>query len=1055
MKISFLDKLVFRTPCNAYQNKDVIDLQAIREALYLASPALTQELDKYEKGQIKDEKDKRKLRESLYKYHSRSCTRCTPFGLFAGIGTCEWGDKTDITLADTRRRQTRLDMNYVCALGQFIASIKEIRDYLLFYPNNSIYRIGKKVRYVEYKYIKTRRCHDITEVDGSEYLDKVLDLATNGAQLKELAMCITGDDIGIDEAMEFVLSMVDAQILKSEIDPNVTGDYYFDILLRKLQQLKKNQLQESKDLEYLLNSLSLIDVHVKKLDSAFSNDVFAYKEIIELIKRLPVKFEENTLFQTDLYVNADGGTVNKRIRHGLANAMSFLNKLNTIPRETPLTKFAEEYYKRYEDAELPLLYVLDTESGIGYSNNKGVDNNPLLEGLAFPMVPQNGHSIHYNYTAQLLHRKLQEAYRDKEYSVLFTDAELKHIPDPGDKNIPATFTVGFSVCGEDDTAILNFAGRACAASVLGRFAGADDQILDISRQIVQHENKFFADKIIAEIVHLPESRTGNILTRPALREYEIPYLANAFTTIDKVIPLSDLFVSIRNRSQVVLRSKKLNKEIIPRLTNAHNFSFNALPVYQFLCDLQMQNTKPFFSFSWGPFAQEYQFKPRAVYGNIILKEATWDLRKDDIKGLVDNGFDKERIRQFLEKWQMPATVLLADSDNTLMVEWYNELSFYTFINTIKKRPGFTLKEHLFNSTAVKDITGKAYENEFHAFVINEYVQKETASDKLPAAQTNIRRTFPIGTEWLYYKIYTGIKTADSVLSNHIKPLTEDMLKNGLIDKWFFIRYTDPDQHLRVRFHIPDMNNYGKVISKMSGSINALMDDRMVWKIQTDTYDREIERYGGAFLIEDCENYFCHDSVFVADLVNSIRDAENIRWIAGFRAVDELLNSFGFDIEAKKEFMDKLGKSFKRQNEHNKNMRVLLDKKFRALRKDIEINFDREKDTENGLQEIWDLLNEKTRQTRAITKKINESKEYRLIDEQAYDQLLSSLLHMMLNRLFKSQQQMHEWVIYDLLFLYYRSVIARKKSQAGSGRDLSLTQGQVLEAAESLGLDVQV
>jgi hypothetical protein len=60
---------------------------------------------------------------------------------------------------------------------------------------------------------------------------------------------------------------------------------------------------------------------------------------------------------------------------------------------------------------------------------------------------------------------------------------------------------------------------------------------------------------------------------------------------------------------------------------------------------------------------------------------------------------------------------------------------------------------------------------------------------------------------------------------------------------------------------------------------------------------------------------------------------------------------------------------------------------------------------------------------------------------------------MVNRLFKSQQPAHELVIYDLLFLYYRSMIARKRSQGGSGRDLSLAQGQVLESAESFGLDI--
>jgi len=65
---------------------------------------------------------------------------------------------------------------------------------------------------------------------------------------------------------------------------------------------------------------------------------------------------------------------------------------------------------------------------------------------------------------------------------------------------------------------------------------------------------------------------------------------------------------------------------------------------------------------------------------------------------------------------------------------------------------------------------------------------------------DIQRSFIIGSEWLYYKIYTGPKTSDLVLTDIIKPVVANLIANDTIDSWFFIRYNDPKHHIRVRFH---------------------------------------------------------------------------------------------------------------------------------------------------------------------------------------------------------------------------------------------------------------
>ena len=124
-----------------------------------------------------------------------------------------------------------------------------------------------------------------------------------------------------------------------------------------------------------------------------------------------------------------------------------------------------------------------------------------------------------------------------------------------------------------------------AANLLSRFAHLDTEIEKLVKDISRKESELVADGILAEIVHLPGSRVGNILSRPHLREYEIVYLANSDLVEEKKIYIDDLMLSYRG-GELVLRSKRLNRRIIPRLTSAHNYYNDTLPVYRFLCDMQ-------------------------------------------------------------------------------------------------------------------------------------------------------------------------------------------------------------------------------------------------------------------------------------------------------------------------------------------------------------------------------------------------------------------------------------------------------------------------------------
>ena len=235
------------------------------------------------------------------------------------------------------------------------------------------------------------------------------------------------------------------------------------------------------------------------------------------------------------------------------------------------------------------------------------------------------------------------------------------------------------------------------------------------KEIISKEEDNNPDVIYAEIVHLPESRTGNILFRPVLRKYEIPYLAKPAIAEEFRLQLNDLMLSIKG-NRIILRSKRLNKEIIPRLSTAHNYSFNALPIYQFLCDLQTQNIRGGVMFNWGALANEFSFLPRVIYKNLIFSLASWKVKKEDIKlmlAIEDDEILIEKINKWRKKNKIPAYIILDEGDNELFINLENPLMVRTLFSVIKNKDIFQIQEFLFDpETAIVKSDEGSFNNQF-------------------------------------------------------------------------------------------------------------------------------------------------------------------------------------------------------------------------------------------------------------------------------------------------------------------------------------------------------
>lgn len=684
-----------------------------QEALFLASPDLYKEVIKWLHNSEKETKKTGKLKVSILKYIARSCSRCTPFGLFAGYAIGELAEESKIVLegATNNTRNTRLDMNYMVALSQNLEKIKYIKKQLYFFPNSSIYKIGNQFRFIEYRYHNNTRAHYSISVEYNQYLDSIIEKATSGALIKDLVLLLVDQGIDVKNAIEYINDLISSQVLISELEPSVSGIPFLDHIIIVLKKLRKTQ--------QLVHLLEQIKNKLRNLDQKMGNEIESYNEIVEIITQLNTSFDLKYLFQTDMILKSKQNTLDQEVFKNLNKGFTLLNKISLPPKATLLTRFRDSFYERYEEEEIVVSKALDVELGIPYAKNQSSgDINPLIDSIFLKNKKPQNHARELEWTQinDFFHKKLIEALKNNSYSIVLKDSDFLEYEAKW-HDIPDTisFLVEIVDSGGKQKLKMIPAGSSSAVNILGRFSYGDQKILDYINEIIATENQINDNKILAEIVHLPESRMGNILMRPDFRRYEIPYLSRSNKPEEFQLSLEDLMISIKKQNRIFIRSRKYNKEVIPRLGNSHYYPNDSLPVYHFLADMQTQGIRHI-GFNYGPFEEDYEFLPRVEYCDMILKEATWNLNKNHIAPLILNKESDENLLASVKKMRtllkLPQFVMLVESgDNKLLTNLKNLDSIRMLLDIAGKSSTIRLVEFLFSEKGLVKNDKEYYTNE--------------------------------------------------------------------------------------------------------------------------------------------------------------------------------------------------------------------------------------------------------------------------------------------------------------------------------------------------------
>ncbi|GAA0304462.1 hypothetical protein GCM10009128_24770 [Psychrosphaera haliotis] len=986
----------------------------VKEALFIASPSLVNRLDCW----LSDPESKKgkKIEQSLTKYFIRMHSRCTPFGTFSGVATGEVTNRNSLALKElSYRRKSRLDMLIPFQLKKKVWRDKQNFLKMDLTANSTIYQLDDKLRYIESQSRATAQLYSLASINNNEYIEYVLELCSNEAQVCKIIEKLKEFDPELiePEIEQFLWELVEEDVLEISMPLALTDAGNIDGVIDYCQ--KHGLVKETAILKQC-------ERYIGELDKHLGQDKVIYEQISKLLTELPIDINENTSIQTDLWYETTGVQISQTAISKLLNDVSDLAKLSLVKNQM-LNDFKEKFVARYECHAIPLLEALDDESGIGFARSSSI-NSPILHGIAF-----NHSSIDNQYTNSkfddFLSEKIYQSSSLEEISI--TRSDVKALAIDKEQQIPPSFYLSGSLLydninkaeGGNFSFELKGLGGPSAANVLGRFCHLDNNLLAKTRAELSFEQSMFPSAILAEIVHFPEGKIGNVIARPKLRDFEIPFLADSSVSDDNQIPLKDLHVFVQN-DRVVLWSTKHNKEVIPRLSCAHNTRDNSLGIYTFLASLQSQNGElPHFKLPYS--AQNLSYIPRIRLGNLILSPRTWHIPIEELKALVSE-FSIEKSHAFQKRLSLPKFIIFKDYDQKLLIDLDNILSVSALLSSVNreaKNAGskISLEENLQNeSQAVLTRDSEAFVNEIILPMRNPAYQHTTVHYPSITLTNDYQAKFMNGDQWLCCKIYCGQLIAEEILVNNLSPWINKKFESGQLENFFFLRFADPERHIRLRLNVKHVDLTSSLLEELNHILKKLFKEKKISDVNWISYTRETERYGGRESMVLAERIFTADSLAVLSILEKGLP-DDLMWKVSILGCNEILEDFNLSIESILMILGNLRSAYGEEFNEDTNTRLSLGKKYRDEKESLYQLLEGETNDELH-QDIIDVF---AARSKVVSHTIHE---ITLLNQRnsmtcSVERVVASFLHMHTNRLLKGNGRQQELCIYDFLLKYYK------------------------------------
>ncbi|MFB7677034.1 lantibiotic dehydratase [Kitasatospora purpeofusca] len=535
-----------------------------------------------------------------------------------------------------------------------------------------------------------------------------------------------------------------------------------------------------------------------------------------------------------------------------ARAALLLTRLSPAPKGTTAWRaYHQRFYERYGRGTLvPLLDVV-ADSGIGWP-----DGYPGARPADRPRFDERD---------ELLAALAQRTALDGEREVVLDDALLESLDLSGDEpRLPPHLEIIARIHArtrEDlDRGAFRLeavtASRAAGVSV-GRFLhllepahrAAFTRLMTSLPTTDEHT-------VTAQLSYPPLDGASGHVARSIATGQLVIALAEHRPSADGVLGPEGLAVGCDGR-RMYLAAPALGVRIEAAATHALNLRTHTPPLARMITELSRAHTAQVTRFSWGALGA-LPFRPRLRHGRVIVSAASWRLNRAELPATTAGFTEWDRmLSAWLVRRRVARHVTLAADSQGLPLDLDHPGHRVLLREHLRSAPHAVLVE----TPEPADLGWAA--GRAHEIAIPVTATRAPAWPRLPKPTPAriLRRGHgdaPATSPVLLASLYGDLERQDTVLGRHLPDLLE-RLGNP---RWWFVRFRDPRQHLRLRIALPTPDAFGPAATVISTWTAELHLAGLLSEVVYPTSYAETGRWGEGPAWAAAEQVFRADSAAV-------------------------------------------------------------------------------------------------------------------------------------------------------------------------------------------------